>query len=116
MDTDHSHLYTKARLGCCGEDGFMDPNAGEGEVYIDKDTFRLTGTLHGETVEYETKPEKIGAFPIMPADHFDVYHNGRLIYVYPQPDERASVKWVCFLDDLMARKRAHNLTDTVSHR
>lgn len=114
MDTENTHLFTKARLGCCGEDGFMDPGAGEGEVYIDKDTFKLTGTLHGEEIEYITKPEKIGAFPISPADHFDVYYNNRLVYVYPQPDERASVKWVCFLDDLMARRRAEKSNEISS--
>ena len=107
LDVENGHLSTKARLGCCGEDGFMDPNAGEGEVYMDKDTFRLTGTLHGESFEYVTKPEKIGAFPISPGDHFDVYYNNRLIYVYPMPNMNASVKWVCFLDQLMAKKRAN---------
>ena len=106
MNVESAHLSTKARLGCCGEDGFMDPSAGEGEVYMDKDTFRLTGTLHGESFEYVTKPEKIGAFPISPGDHFDVYYNNRLIYVYPMPNMNASVKWVCFLDQLMAEKRA----------
>ena len=106
LDTENSHLFTKAKLGCCGKDDFMDPNAGAGEVYIDKDIFKLSGTLYGEKIEFSIHPEKIGAFPIMPADHFDVYHNGRLIYVYPEPDRKASVKWVCFLDDLMAKKRA----------
>ena len=106
MDTDNGHLYTKARLGCCGKNGYMDPDAGEGEVYIDKDVFRLSGTLHGEKIEFETSPEKIGAFPISPGDHFDVYYGSKLIYVYPEPDMRASVKWVCFLDNLRAKKRA----------
>ena len=103
MDTEGS-LSTHARLGCCGEDGFMDPNAGEGEVYMDKNEFRLSGTLHGEKIEFTTTPEKIHAFPISPGDHFDVYHGGKLIYVYTQPDLRSCVKWVCFLDKLMEEK------------
>lgn len=106
IDTEKESLATRARLGCCGEDGFMDAYAGEGEVYIDKDIFKLSGTLHGEKIEFSAKPEKIGAFPIMPGDHFDVYHNGRLIYVYPEPDLRATVKWVCYLDKLMENKKA----------
>ena len=114
MDTENGHLYTKARLGCCGCDDFMDPGAGEGEVYIDKDVFRLSGTLHGEKIEFEVSPEKIGAFPISPADHFDVYHNGKLIYVYPQPDLRATVKWICFLDNLMAKKREGKAAQTAT--
>ena len=105
MDVENGHLESKVRLGCCGEDGFMDPNAGEGEIYIDKDVFKLSGTLYGEEVDFSVQSEKIGAFPFSPGDHFDVYHNGRLIYVYTQPDLRACVKWVCFLDNLTAKKR-----------
>lgn len=105
IDVEHEHLESKVKLGCCKDDGFMDPDAGEGEIYIDKDTFRLSGVMHGESIEFSTTPEKIGAFPVTPADHFDVYHNGRLIYVYPEPDHKAVVKWVCYLDNLMSKKR-----------
>ena len=106
IDTECEHLEAKVKLGCPGEDGFMDENAGEGEAYIDKDVFRLSGTLHGEAIEFSISPEKIGAFPITPGRHFDIYHHGKLIYVYPQPDERLSVKWVCYLDKLMEVKKA----------
>jgi len=106
IDVENEQLSSKARLGCCGADGFMDSNAGEGEIYMDKDVFKLSGTLHGEAIEFSIKSEKIGAFPVSPADHFDIYHNGKLIYVYPMPDMRASVKWVCFLDRLTAIQKA----------
>ena len=105
IDVENEKLYSKARLGCCGNDGFMDPNAGEGEIYMDKDIFKLSGTLHGEKVEFSVKTEKIGAFPISPGDHFDIYHNGKLIYVYTTPDLRATVKWLCFLDNLTSKKK-----------
>ena len=105
IDTEHENLISRVRLGCCKEDGFMDGHAGEGTVYIDKDVFRLSGTLHGESVDFSITPEKIGAFPVTPADHFDIYHNGNLIYVYPEPDPKSTVKWVCFLDKLMENKR-----------
>jgi hypothetical protein len=108
INTENEKIYSKAKLGCCGEDGFMDENAGEGEVYIDKETFKLSGVMHGEKIEFSVSPEKIVAFPITPGRHFDVYHNGKLIYVYPEPDERESVKWVCFLDKLMETKRAED--------
>ena len=49
------------------------------------------------------------AFPITPGEHFDIYHNGRLIYVYPQPNMNDSVKWVCFLDNLMQKKRNNEI-------
>ena len=99
IDTDCEKLSSKAKLGCCKKDGFMDPDAGEGEIYLDKDVFKLVGTLHGEKVEYTVSTDKIGAFPITPGDHFDVYISGNLVYVYPQT-RRMTVKWVCFLDKL----------------
>lgn len=102
IDTEHESLCSKARLGCCKDDGFMDGCAGEGEVYIDKNVFKLSGTLHGEKIEFSMAPDRIGAFPVTPADHFDIYHNGRLIYVYPE-DKQLTVKWVSFLDNLMAK-------------
>ncbi len=105
IDIENGHLESKARLGTPGEDGFMDPNAGEGEIYMDKDEFRLCGTLHGESIEFTVKTDKIGAFPVSPGDHFDIYHGGKLIYVYPQPDLKASVKWVSYLDKLNADRK-----------
>ena len=84
----------------------MDEYAGEGTAYIDKDVFRLKGVMHGEEVDFSVNPEKICAFPITPGKHFDVYHGGKLIYVYPQPDERESVKWVCYLDKFNADRAA----------
>lgn len=104
IDTDNEIMESKVGLGACGDDGMMDRDAGEGEIYMDKDVFRLRGTLFGEEIDFEAATEKLGAFPITAGDHFDVYHNGRLIYVYPRPDMRASVKWVCFLDRLMQKK------------
>jgi len=106
IDTETEKLSSYAKLGCCGDDGFMDPDAGEGEIYIDKDIFRLSGTLHGEKIEFTTPTEKIGAFPITPGDHFDIYHSGRLIYVYPEPDRRMTVKWVSYLDKFNMDRKA----------
>ena len=67
--------------------------------------FKLSGVMHGEKVEFSVKTEKLGAFPITPGGCFDIYHNGKLIYIYPMPDSRMSVKWVCYLDKLMEQKR-----------
>lgn len=106
IDTEHENIFSRVRLGCCKEDGFMDAYAGEGEAYLDKDVFRLSGTMHGEKIEFSVSPEKIVAFPITPGEHFDIYHNGNLIYVYPEPDPKMTVKWVSFLDNLMAKKKA----------
>ena len=108
IDLESETLESKVRLGCCGDDGFMDSNAGEGEIYMDKNTFRLSGALHGERIEFSISPEKIGAFPATPGDHFDIYVGGRLIYIYPQPNLNETVKWVCFLDKLVASKTGNN--------
>lgn len=104
IDVETENIHSKARLGCCGCDGFMDGCAGEGEIYIDKNVFKLSGTLHGKTVDFSVPSEKIGAFPITPGDHFDIYHDGELIYVYPEPNPNMTVKWVCFLDKLTSSK------------
>ena len=112
LDIENGHLETKARLGCCGDDGFMDPNAGSGEVYMDKDIFKLSGTLHGEEIEFSVQSDKIGAFPVSPGDHIDIYHNGRLIYIYPQPNLNDAVKWVSFLDKLNEVKKQESNTNT----
>lgn len=108
IDTENEVLKSKARLGYCGKDDFMDHNAGEGEIYLDKDVFKLSGIVHGEKIEFSVSSDKIGAFPISPGEHFDIYHNGKLIYIYPQPDARMAVKWVCFIDNLNAKKKVTN--------
>ena len=108
IDTESECLSSVARLGCCGDDGFMDGNAGDGEIYLDRNIFRLSGTLHGEKIDFSVKPEQIVAFPATPGDHFDIYLGGRLIYIYPLPDPRLTVKWVCFLDKLMSKKKLHS--------
>ena len=105
IDIENEKIFSKARLGCCGADGFMDSNAGEGEISLDKNAFTLCGTMHGEKIEFSVATSKIGAFPITPGEHFDIYHNGRLIYVYPEPNKNASVKWVYFLDRLNAERK-----------
>ncbi len=114
IDVENEHIYSKARLGCCKHDGFMDGCAGEGEIYIDKDVFKLSGMLHGEKIEFSVSPEKIGAFPVTPGDHFDIYHNGELIYVYPEPNPNMTVKWVCFLDRLTSSKAKQNADENMA--
>ena len=113
IDIENEVLTSKARFGCCGADGFMDTNAGEGEIYLDKDCFKLSGTMQGKDIDFTVPTEKIGAFPITPADHFDIYHNGQLIYVYPEPDLRSTVKWVCFVDKFNLEKSKENQAVTV---
>ena len=105
-----SSMSAKARFGSCDTGGFMDPNSGEGEIYIDKHEFKLSGTLHGEPISFSVPTEKIGAFPATPRDHFDIYHLGELIYIYPEPDPRLTVKWVSYLDKFNSERKAQATT------
>jgi len=41
---------------------------------------KLCGKIFDEDVDFTVKTEHLGAFPITPGDHFDIYHNGELIY------------------------------------
>ncbi|MBE7080590.1 MAG: hypothetical protein E7371_05050 [Clostridiales bacterium] len=98
IDIDNETLSTKVRIGTCKEDGFMDLDAGTGEIYMDKDVFKLSGTVHGESIDFTVKTENIGAFPITPGSHIDIYHEGKLFTMCPEPIGKVSVKWVCFVD------------------
>ena len=60
----------------------------------------MKGHIHGEEIEFTVESDKIGAFPVSPGDHFDIYHGGKLIYIYPQPDPNSTMKWACFIDRL----------------
>ena len=100
IDIENEVIRSSARLGSCNADGYMDPNAGEGEIYLDKKEFRMKGHIHGEEIEFSVESDKIGAFPVSPGDHFDIYHGGKLIYIYPQPDPNSTKKWACFIDRL----------------
>ena len=113
IDTENVSLFSTVRLGACGADGFIDPNAGEGEIYIDKDVFKLSGTIFGEAIDYTVSSIKIGAFPITPGDHFDIYIGGKLVYVYPTPDSKTTVKWVSYLDKLNAIVRKNKESATI---
>ena len=105
IDVDTEVLSTKVRIGYCKEDGFMDDYAGEGEMYMNKDVFKLSGTAHGEKLEFSVPTDKLGAFPVTVGKHFDIYHNGKLIYVYPEPNGNSVVKWTCFLDRFNAKNK-----------
>jgi hypothetical protein len=55
IDISTESLYSKVRLGCINKDGCMDSNAGEGEIYIDKDIlntkYPIANTLKGGIID-----------------------------------------------------------------
>ena len=97
-------LKSRARVGTPDENGFMVPDAGEGEIYLDRHRFYFSGTVRGEKTEFMIPVEKLKAFPITVAKEFDVRYGGRLYYMYPLPDTRAAVKWVSYLDKINAER------------
>lgn len=98
-------LTTHAVIGTTDEKGYMDREAGEATVYMDREVLRLEGSVNGEPLSFTHSTEKLAALPITVGSHFDVYHNNRLYYVSPRPDPRAAVKWVAWLDRLQAERR-----------
>ena len=84
----------------------MNENAGEGEATLSRREFRFVGTVGGEPLDFSIPTEAIGGLPITVGKHFDVYYNNRLYYVYPEPDNRLSVKWVAYFDKLLLARSA----------
>lgn len=99
-------LSADVRLGTPDEAGNMNPEAGEGHATLSREEFTLEGTVNGEPISFTLPTEKLGGLPITTAQHFDVYYNNRLYYVYPKPDPRITAKWVQFFDKLLVEHEA----------
>ncbi len=103
IDTSHP-MEADVRVGTPGEDGYMNENAGNGHVTLSREGITFRGTVNGEEISFSLPADKIGGIPITVAKHFDVYHNNRLYYFYPEPDNRISVKWVAYYDKMLLEK------------
>lgn len=97
-DIHTERLETDAVIGAVEENGNMNKNAGHARVTMDKETFVFDGEVFGKPVQFTRRTDGITAFPITVGEEFDIYHNNVLYYIHPQPDQRAAVKWVAFLD------------------
>ena len=84
----------------------MNESAGEGDVTLSREAIVFSGTVEGETLAFTLPTDAIGGLPITVGKHFDVYYNNRLLYLYPEPDHRLSVKWVVFFDKLLLEREA----------
>lgn len=98
-------LVCDARIGAVDERGNMDPNAGRARVTLSPDTITFDGTVFGEHVAFTRTTDVVTALPITVGQHFDVYHNNTLYYIYPEPDHRAAVMWVSYLDRVTEERR-----------
>lgn len=102
-------LADRIRIGTPGESGFMIEDAGFGSALLTRDELVISGTLSGEPLSLAVSTERIGAFPVTPGEHFDIYYKGRLLYLYPS-EPLLTVKWVSFLDRL-SKERENENTD-----
>lgn len=104
-------MTSEVRVGTPDEEsGLMNPEAGSGVARMDRSAFSFDGEVNGEKLSFSIPLAHLAALPITVASHFDVYYANRLYYIYPQPDERTSVKWVAWLDRLKAEENAHTLS------
>lgn len=109
IDLEKDVLETDAVIGAVNEKGNMDKNAGRAHIRMDKDTFSFEGEVFGQRVAFVRDTVGIVGFPVAPGAEFDIYHNNILYFMYPQPDSRASVKWVAFLDRAVEESRKTTL-------
>lgn len=91
-------LVRACEVGTTDSDGYMRRGVGEGEMRLDRDTFRFKGHVSGQDVDFTVPVVRLTAFPITVADHVDVYIDGQLYYLSPLPDKRESVKFAAYLD------------------
>jgi 1-acyl-sn-glycerol-3-phosphate acyltransferase len=105
VDPTTTVLETDAVIGAVNEEGNMDENAGTAHIRMDHNTFSFDGIVFGEKISFTRKTVDITAFPTTVGKHFDIYHNNKLYYIFPQPDTRLSVKWVAYLDRLVAAEK-----------
>ena len=65
---------------------------------MDRESISFSGEVLGEPLEFSEKTSIVSAFPASVADHVSMYSKRVLYYFYPEPDKKATVKWVQYLD------------------
>lgn len=86
-------------------DGVMRRDVGHGTMTLSREGFEFVGEINGEETHILLLDRNCpGALPITVADHFDVYHGGKLHFFTPLPDPRDTVKFVAFKDKLNETK------------
>ncbi len=98
VDIEVDALETDAVIGAVDGQGNMCKTAGRAHLTINKTDFVFDGTVFDKPVSFTRRCESVTAFPITVGEEFDIYQNNVLYYMYPQPDNRAAVKWVAYLD------------------
>lgn len=98
-------LESETIVMAVGPDGNRDWNAGSGHIRMDREAIHFEGTVFGQPLEFTETTKNVKAFPASVGSHFDIYHNKVMYNFKLQPDPRANIKWVAFLDKLNANIR-----------
>lgn len=98
-------LESDTTVAAVGPDGYMDLQAGQGHIVMDRESIRFTGQVFGETLEFSEPTSVVKAFPASVSSHFDIYHKKVLYNMHLTPDPRTIIKWVCYLDKLNGNVR-----------
>lgn len=98
-------LVCDARIGTLDEKGNMQESAGHARVTLDANELTFDGTVMGAPLSFTRPTELVTALPVTVGSHFDIYYNNRLYYIYPEPDNRAAMMWVAYLDRVREARR-----------
>lgn len=78
----------------------LDRRAGRGIVTIDRRALTFQGEVFGERADFSLSTAELGGIPVTVAKHIDVYHNNRLLRLYPVREPRDAILFTCYLDKL----------------
>ena len=93
-------LTFPCRVSRTDEDGYMKkPSDGDRGIFtLTADSVGFEGRIGGEDVSFADPTDVIKGFPVSVGKHFDLYHQNRLYYVYPEGPGYLSVKAVSYLE------------------
>ncbi len=100
IDPYRTAMDSEVTVGAINGRGNLVRRAGEGRAHMDAEKFSFTGQVFGREVSFSVATEKLGGLPVTVAKHFDIYSGNILYHLYPKPDPRAAIDWVCYLDRL----------------
>ena len=93
-------LTAEVTVEAINRHGHLDRHAGRGVVTLDREAFAFSGEVFGERADFSLTTEELGGIPVTVAKHIDVYHNNRLLRLYPVQEPRDAILFTCYLDKL----------------
>lgn len=93
-------LTAEVTVEAINRHGHLDRHAGRGVVTLDREAFAFSGEVFGERADFSLTTKELGGIPVTVAKHIDVYHNNRLLRLYPVQEPRDAILFTCYLDKL----------------